>query len=167
MKSSKYWISKLGLEKHPEGGYYKETYRAEELLDHRALPKRYSGNRCFATSIYYLLNEQEYSSFHRLQTDETWHFYLGTTMELLVIDLDGQLNQYLLGTDFDRGERLQITIPKNLWFAARMQNTKGYALVGCTMSPGFHFDDFELADQTSLIKQYSQHENLIRQLTVK
>ena len=167
MKSSNYWIKRLGLTKHPEGGYYRETYRAGEEIERRALPNRYSSDRCFATAIYYLLEQKDFSRFHRLQSDETWHFYQGKALELFVIDLEGKLNRYLLGADFDAGEKLQITINRNQWFAARIYEGSGYTLVGCTMAPGFYFDDFEMADRSMLSSQYPDYKNLIGQLTAE
>jgi len=165
MKSAKFWIERLSMETHPEGGYYKEVYRSNENIPEEALPARYNGERSFATAIYFLLNEDNVSSFHRIQSDETWHFYQGTTLELFVLDEQGNLERFLLGTDFDQGERLQITIPKNHWFGSRVIDHSTYALLGCTVAPGFHFDDFELAERGALIQQFPQHERIISELT--
>lgn len=165
MKTAQYWIEILELVKHPEGGYYKEVYRSDENIYKNALPSRYSGDRNVATSIYFLINGDEFSSFHRIQSDETWHFYQGTTLELLVIDDHGKLMVFKLGVDLEAGEQLQHTIPRNHWFAARVIDKGSYTLVGCTVAPGFHFDDFELAERSKLIGQFPKHKKLIEELT--
>lgn len=167
MEAAEYWVKKLNLEKHPEGGYFKEVYRSGELLSSNALPFRYKSDRCFATSIYFLLKRMEFSSFHRIQSDETWHFYVGSTLELYVLGEDGTLTTILLGRNFDKGENLQITIPRNHWFAARVIDPDHFALLGCTVAPGFHFEDFELANRKSLIQEFPQHKNIIRSFTFK
>jgi len=165
MKTAAQWIEKLGLKQHPEGGYYKEEYRSDEEIGKTQLPPRYNGARNFATSIYFLLKSNEFSSFHRIKSDETWHFYQGTQLELLVLKHDGTLVSYLLGDDFESGERLQITIPRNHWFAARVKQKLSFALLGCTVAPGFHFEDFELASRNQLTEQFPQHRNIIEKLT--
>ena len=167
MKAARYWIEKLKLLKHPEGGYYREVYRSDENINKSALSSRYSGSRSVATSIYFLLDGDDFSCFHRLQSDETWHFYQGSTLELLVLDDHGELMVFLLGPDFEAGERLQVTISRNHWFAARVVDKQSYTLVGCTIAPGFHFNDFELADRSKLIKEFPKHEKLIEELTLK
>ena len=167
MKTANYWIEKLELKDHPEGGYYKETYRSDEEIGDIALPKRYSKSRNVSTSIYYLLAKTDISKFHRLKTDETWHFYQGNALELFVIDAKGGLIRHLLGANYDEGEKLQITIERNQWFGARVRDAVGYALVGCTMAPGFHFDDFELAKRSNLIDQFPNHKDIISELTGK
>ena len=140
MKSANYWIEKLNLEKHPEGGYYKEVYRAQEIIRKDVLPARYRDDRNIATSIYFLLKGDEFSSFHRIQSDETWHFYQGTTLEIYVLQDDGELVKNLMGADFEAKENLQLTIPHNQWFGARVSDPTSFALVGCTVAPGFHFE---------------------------
>lgn len=167
MKSASYWIEKLQLEKHPEGGYYREVYRSEESIPANLLSVRYRGSRNLATSIYFLLHGHEFSCFHKIQSDETWHFYQGSTLELFVLDADGNLMRHLMGHNLDQGENLQLTILRNHWFAARVIDRGSYALVGCTVAPGFHFDDFELAERSKLIKAFPQHMELIQELTIK
>ncbi|MCK5704471.1 MAG: cupin domain-containing protein [Cyclobacteriaceae bacterium] len=167
MKKANYWIDKLNLEKHPEGGYFREAYRSDENIEKGALPNRYNSDRSIATSIYFLLKGDDFSGFHRIQSDETWHFYLGTTLELFVLGDDGQLNCQLLGQNPEAGENFQITIPRNHWFGARVVDKNSYALLGCTVAPGFHFDDFELAEREDLIKLFPQHTLIIQELTMK
>ena len=165
MDTAKYWIEKLDLAKHPEGGYFKEVYRSAENIPKTALPARYRSNRNFATSIYFLLEGKEFSSFHRIQSDETWHFYVGSTLELNVLNADGSLSTYLLGRNMEKGENLQLTIPRNHWFGARILAPDSFALLGCTVAPGFHFDDFELADRSKLLEQFPEHGEIIKGLT--
>lgn len=164
MKGADYWIEKLELIKHPEGGYFKEVHRSDEIVKQGALPARYNGNRTFSTSIYFLLKGDEFSSFHRIKSDETWHFYQGTTLELFVLN-ENSVHSHLLGSDFENDEQLQVTIPRNHWFGGRAVNKDSYALLGCTVAPGFDFDDFELAERANLIEQFPKHEKLIRELT--
>ncbi|NJN26704.1 MAG: cupin domain-containing protein [Cyclobacteriaceae bacterium] len=164
-KTAEYWINSLALKPHPEGGYYREVYRSEEELKQHSLPLRYAGDRAFATSIFFLLKNNQISAFHRIQSDETWHCYAGVTLELFVLQTDGSLAHLLLGSQVERGEYLQVTIPRQHWFAARLVEQQGYALLGCTVAPGFHFDDFELANRKELIDRYPKHAEIISALT--
>lgn len=166
MNRAKYWIEKLDLTKHPEGGYFKEVYRSDEYMPKTALPARYRAKRNFATSIYFLLEGKEFSSFHRIQSDETWHFYVGSTLELYVLNADGSLTTYLLGRNLEKGENLQVTIPRNHWFGSRVVDATSFALLGCTVAPGFHFDDFELADRSKLLEQFPEQGQIITELTI-
>lgn len=138
-QTAAYWIKKLGLEKHPEGGWFKEIYRSAEKV------RTPIGERNAGTSIYYLLEGDEFSAFHRIQSDEIWHYYAGTSAIEILWIAEGKLMQSLLGAG--SGENLQVIVPKKHWFAARLINTRGFALAGCTVAPGFDFSDFELADQ--------------------
>lgn len=166
MKSAHYWIGRLNLVKHPEGGYFNEVYRSDENIEQNALPERYNGDRSIATSIYFLLKSDEFSSFHRIRSDETWHFYTGTTLELIVLGKEKKLTRHLLGQDPEVGENLQFTIPRNHWFAARVNDKNSYALLGCTVAPGFHFDDFELGNRKKLIQEFPQQKAIITELTI-
>lgn len=153
MKTAAYWIKKLELEKHPEGGWFREIYLSDDIVPQTGLPSSFRGERSFATSIYYLLEGTDFSAFHRLKSDEIWHYYAGTSaIEILSLE-KGKLKKYLVGNDPEKGETFQVIVPKNTWFAAHLANSEGYALAGCTVSPGFHFEDFELAD-SRLLKEY-------------
>jgi len=156
-------IEKLGLKKHPEGGYFKEVYRSGELILPENLPKRYKSSRNFSTSIYFLLEGKQYSSFHILKSDELWHFYDGSAVLLYIINKKGKLSVKKLGRDEDC--ELQLTIEKQNWFAAELEDKKSFALFGCTVSPGFDFKDFELGKRDDLIKKYPQHSALIKRRT--
>lgn len=147
MNTARFWIEKLALKKHPEGGWYKEVYRSKDTICKDMLPANFKDDRSCSTSIYYLLEGEDFSSFHRIKSDELWHFYTGSSaVEILWID-DGKLKIKKLGGNIAFDEQFQVVIPKNKWFAARLLNSNGFALAGCTVSPGFHFEDFELADK--------------------
>jgi len=166
MKTNEYWIKKLNLLKHPEGGYFREIYRSNEEIDAGNLPPRYGSKRAFSTSIYYLLNSCEFSAFHRLRSDEIWHFYSGSPLNLFIIYKDGKLLKQVLGNKPDKNEHLQIIIEKGSWFAASVLKTGSFTLMGCTVSPGFDFSDFELANRDELLKKYPQYHDIIVKYTL-
>lgn len=138
-----YWVTHLQLSPHPEGGFFREVYRAAESMQAGGLPSRFKAPRNFATSIYYLLEAGDFSAFHRIKSDETWHFYAGAPLELHMVQ---GLNHsvVVLGNRPDRGEQLQYTVPHGTWFASRPLTDSAYSLLGCTVSPGFDFADFEM-----------------------
>ena len=155
IKTAKYWIKKLNLEKHPEGGWFKEVYRSVGTVSGEYLQESFSGPRNISTSIYYLLEGNDFSSFHRIKSDEIWHYYSGnSSIEIISIE-NGEIKKQILGNQAEANQRFQVVVPKNTWFAARLTDTKGYALAGCTVSPGFHFDDFVLAGN-ELLEEYPQ-----------
>ena len=158
-------IERLKLQPHPEGGFYREVYRSKESVAQEALPSRYTGDRSFATSIYFLLTGDRFSTLHRLKSDEIWHFYLGDPVEITMLHEDGHLERKTLGAQVTEGQQFQIVIPHGCWFGARVTDTSGFVLMGCTVAPGFDFDDFELANRDELINQFSHHETIIRALT--
>ncbi len=166
MKEQNFWIQQLQLKPHPEGGYYREVYRSTEQIAKQALPERYATDHCFSTSIYFLLPADSFSAFHRLKSDEIWHFYLGDSVTLFLLTEDGKLHTRRLGNLVEQGEQLQLVIPHGVWFAAQVSHPQhGYALLGCTVAPGFEFADFELANQQQLLNQFPQHEKIIKRLT--
>ncbi len=153
-----YWIIKLSLSAHPEGGWFKENYRSNELILKEALPERFPGNRNFSTAIYYLLEKGDFSAFHRIKSDELWHFYDGDSLEIIEINPNGKITSHLLGLE----NLPQIIIRANSWFAARPLGA--YTLAGCTVSPGFNFEDFEMADKKELLKTFPQHTEILELL---
>jgi len=157
------YIKKLQLKKHPEGGYYREVYRSGEniLPDH--LPKRYKSSRNFSTSIYFLLGGSQFSAFHLLKSDELWHFYDGSDLNVYIINPEGELIVRKLGRS-DNAE-FQTTLEKHCWFAAEVEDKKSFSLFGCTVSPGFEFEDFKLGKREFLLKKFPQHITLIQRLT--
>jgi uncharacterized protein len=164
-KSAQYWIDKLKLIPHPEGGYFRETYRSELSIAREALPPQFTGSRLVSTAIYFLLEKENFSAFHRLHSDEIWHFYAGSPITVHVIEPDGGYSEILLGSDPDAGEVLQAVVKAGRWFASRVRDSKGFGLVGCTVAPGFDFADFEMGKRSELIKLYPQHRKLIESLT--
>lgn len=164
-QNAQYFIDQLGLIPHPEGGYYRETYRSEEIFSQDKLPERYPSERCHVTSIYFLLESKEFSTFHRLRTTELWHFHTGTTLELHIIDAEGNLTTQYIGSDIANGELLQTVIPARSWFAIRVVAPDSFALIGCTVAPGFEFEDFELAKREDMVKEFPQHKELITKFT--
>ena len=150
---------------HPEGGYFKETYRSELVIPANALPKTFSGDRQISTAIYFLLDQGNFSAFHRISSDECWHFYAGQTLLIYVIQLDGTLVEVRLGNNVLKGEIFQYVVPAGCWFASIPAPDTDYSLVGCTVAPGFDFNDFEMAEQEALINRYPQHSSIIKQLT--
>lgn len=160
-----YWVKKLSLKSHPEGGYYSEIYRSGETIFKEHLPERYSGNRCFCTSIYYLIVGGKVSKFHKIKSDEIWHFYDGETIEIHIIDEIGNYKKIKLGRNPENNEQFQAVIKRNSWFGAIVVNDKDYSLIGCTVVPGFDFEDFELADRNKLLKKYPDKREIIEILT--
>lgn len=160
-------IERLELRPHPEGGFYRETYRAADVLPGRALPAPIDGDRACSTAIYFLLSGGQFSALHRLRSDELWHFHLGAPLEIIEIAPDGRLVVTRLGPDLLAGERPQVAVPAGHWFGARLTGPErgSIGLVGCTVAPGFDFADLEVGRRDRLIKAYPQHESVIRALT--
>lgn len=166
MPTAETWITKLNLSPHPEGGYFREIYRSAEIIS-KGLPNRYSGGRNFCTSIYYLLMSGQCSSFHKIQSDETWHFYYGSPLELHIIHPNKKHELIFLGHDIENGEILQHTVPHGSWMGATPKEINSYSITGATVSPGFDFNDFELGKRNELIKLYPQHESIINKLALE
>lgn len=160
-----YLITALNLQAHPEGGWYRETYRATETVLPAALPDRFDGPRSHATAIYFLLNSENFSALHRIKSDEQWHFYSGSSLTVHVIHPDGQYLPFKLGSDLTQGATFQEVVPHGCWFGATVDTPDSYALVGCTVAPGFDFTDFEMASCNALCKEFPQHVELIARLT--
>lgn len=152
------------LEPHPEGGFYQETYRSKESISQQSLPDRFKGERSFSTAIYFLLPAGHYSAFHRIKSDELWHFYAGEALHIYVIDEEGAFITINLGADILNGETMQAVVPAGCWFASRPVKSTGYCFVGCTVSPGFDFADFELARAEELTQIHPEHKELINSL---
>lgn len=160
-----YWIEKLALTQHIEGGAFREVYRSPLTITKGALPVVFKGDRNISTSIYFLLAKGQFSAFHRIASDEGWHFYYGDPLLIFEIKQDGTQITHRLGSDIEKGEQFQAMIQAGSWFASAPAEGSEYSLVGCTVSPGFDFADFELAEQASLIRQFPQHAGLIDKFT--
>ncbi len=165
IKDGAYWIQKLGMEKHTEGGFFKETYRTNSKIKKNNLPDEFNGDRHLATAIYFLLNKNEHSTFHKLKADEIWHYYTGSSLILYLLPPGGTMEIIHLGTDLEAGEEPQAIIKNNTWFAAELKDKTSFGLYGCTTSPGFEYKDFEIADKKKLLAQYPQHKDILNRLT--
>ncbi len=157
-------IKLLDLIPHPEGGFYRETYRSDLFIPDGVI-KEFKGGRNCTTSIYYMLTSDSFSSFHRIRQDEIWHYYLGDAIRIHMLSDSGETQSVLLGTDFKRGQLPQHVVPANTWFAAESEAKLGFSLVGCNVSPGFDFQDFELGCRENLVGKYPDHVGLIERLT--
>ncbi|MFL5729524.1 MAG: cupin domain-containing protein [Cytophagaceae bacterium] len=155
------WIKKLNLLPHPEGGYYRETYRSSATIP----AGRFDKNRNVSTAIYFLLEEKNKSHFHRIKSDELWFFHEGAALEILMLDEAG-LKIVLLGKNAEAGESLQAIVPAHTWFAARLRDQKDFALVSCTVAPGFEFADFELGKKQDMKKRFPQYEKLLDEMCI-
>lgn len=158
------WIDHLDLDSHPEGGYYRETYRTSESIPAGALPERFNGPRDVAALIYFLLPADSFSALHRIRQDEVWHFYAGAPIILHQIDADGTYRRQTLGRAVTGGQHLHTVIPAGTWFGATVDADTGYGLAGCTTAPAFEFEDFELADRGELSETFPQHRDVIERL---
>lgn len=156
-------VQKLGLMPHPEGGFYRETYRSRDLLQ----PENsdYKGERNCSTCIYFLLTSNSFSAFHRIRQDEIWHFYKGLPVNIHMIAKDGSYAVIRLGSDLDNGEIPQFVVPGGTWFASEVAGKTGYSLTGCTVSPGFDFADFEMGNRQELTQAYPDSAEIIYRLT--
>jgi len=157
-------IDRYKLHPHPEGGWYCQTYKSDEQVAASALPERFAGSRVFSTAIYFLLEQGNFSAFHRIKSDECWHFYAGGPLHLYIIQQNGALEIISLGNDLENGQAFQYVVPANCWFASRPAPGSEYCFVGCTVSPGFEFEDFELANAVTLSNEYPQHAITIKEL---
>lgn len=163
--TASYWINQLGLLSHPEGGYYKEIYRDEETIKADSLPERFSGDRHHCTAIYYLLEQGDFSCFHRIKSDEIWHHYAGGVIHIHYLE-ENNIKLLKLGMNIEKGENPVCIIPKNTWFAAEPAPDTEYTLAGCTVAPGFDFHDFEMANQEQL-KNYLEMDAVLIQRLIK
>lgn len=155
-KSADYWITQLNLEPHPEGGYYKQTFKSTEEIA--------TTSRVHYTSIYFLLRTGNVSHFHRLTADELWYFHEGDSLSVHMIHENGEYEEARLGLDIENGEAPQVLVPKNTIFGSSVSETGEYSLVGCMVSPGFKFEDFELFTQKQLLEKYPDHKDIIEKL---
>jgi uncharacterized protein len=156
----------LNLEPHPcEGGWFRQTWRSEETIPRVVLPARYPSARVSGTCIYYLLEPGTFSEMHRLASDEIFHFYFGDPVEMLQLLPDGSGQTVILGSDLARGQNPQLIVPKNVWQGSRLLPGAKVALLGCTVSPGFDYADYETGRREDLTRDYPQFVGLIELLT--
>lgn len=162
MNTKEQLITKLNLLPHPEGGFYRETYRSNDGVE---LKEPFNGVRSFSTCIYFLLSSDSFSAFHRIHQDEIWHFYDGSSVNLHIIFPDGKYVFQKIGTDILNEQMPQFVVPAGCWFAANIEIERDFSLVGCTVSPGFDFKDFELGERKDLLANFPQYEDLIFRFT--
>ncbi len=157
-------IRTLELLDHPEGGYYRETYRSKGRISAKELSPAFAGDRNYSTAIYFLLTSDNFSAFHRIRQDEVWHFYEGSNIVLHLLKPDGSYEKVILGPDIAKGQHLQYVVEAGTWFASEVEASNSYALAGCTVAPGFDFEDFEMAQARELLAQYPACKDLITRL---
>ncbi|MCE1189644.1 MAG: cupin domain-containing protein [Ignavibacteria bacterium] len=162
--TAEHFIKTLDLQRHPEGGYYREIYRSNLEIPQTALPVSFSGARNCSTAIYYLLQKGDFSAFHKISSDELWHFYFGDTILIHVLDERGY-TLHRLGLSSEKGEYPVVVVPAGSWFAAELASQTGFALMGCTVAPGFDFADFRMAEREQLVKEFSPSADIIGRLT--
>lgn len=165
MNDAQRWIDRLELRRHPEGGWFRETYRSEETITRTALPSRFAGDRVFSTAIYFLLEGEDFSAFHHIHQDEIWHFYCGSSVTVHVIDSEGNYSTLRVGHDLNAGHLPQGVVKAGCLFGATVNDRESYALCGCTVAPGFDFADFTMPSREELLSQFPQHAPIIKKLT--
>ncbi|ALC91815.1 cupin [Bacillus sp. FJAT-18017] len=156
MNNAEYWIKKLELEPHPEGGYFKQTFKSDQVLE--------GTEKALYTSIYFLLKSGDISHLHRLKSDELWYFHAGNALSVHMIHENGEYEEARLGLNAEKGEVPQVAVPKHTIFGSSLLEEDGFALVGCMVSPGFEFEEFELFTQAELLRDYPQHKVIIEKI---
>jgi uncharacterized protein len=165
MLNSTYWIKKLNLEKHPEGGFYRRIYQSNIELNKDILPSSFKGNRQLSTSIYYLLQGFDVSVFHQLKSDEIWYYHYGSSATIHIFSKEGKYSNKFIGPCQNNDFEMQVIIPAESIFAAEVDDDSSYSLFGCMVSPGFCFDDFEIIEKDILLRKFPHKEDLINRLT--
>jgi predicted cupin superfamily sugar epimerase len=166
MTTAEKLIAHLQLQPHPkEGGFFRETYRSADRLT--ALPGRYGSDRCAGTAIYYLLTPNTFSAMHLLQSDEIFHFYLGSPVRMLQLHPDGRGEEFVLGADVPAGQRPQLVVPRGVWQGSCLEPGGEFALLGCTVAPGFEYVDYAHGRREELIARYAGFERQIKRLTAE
>lgn len=158
-------VTYLKLSPHPEGGFFRETYRSKGVMDLESPDSGLSAKRNFSTCIYFLLTSETFSAFHRICHDEIWHFYDGSPVRIYMLSATGEYSDIEMGRNIEKGEVPQFVIPGGTLFAAEVLSENDFTLVGCTVSPGFDYRDFELPDRNRLISEYPQHKGIITRMT--
>jgi hypothetical protein len=164
MKAQDY-IQQLQLLPHPEGGYYRETYRSDTVLLESATDLGFNGDRQLCTAIYFLIEKDNFSALHRIKSDEIWHFYGGDALEVIEIDEAGQLICTAVGPNITAGQVPQYLVKAGRWFGSRVLKGGSFSFVGCTVAPGFDFRDFEMASRESLLTKFPEYREVISELT--
>ncbi len=158
-------ITKLDLIPHPEGGFYKETYRSEGYIKKDSLSDVYSDKRNYSTCIYFVITSASFSAWHKIHQEEIWHFYLGSSITIHLISPEGEYSAVVLGNDISKGEVPQYVVKGEWWFAVTVNNENSFALTGCTVAPGFDFDDFILPSRSELLELFPHLSKEVTDLT--
>lgn len=158
--NAEYWIKQLKMEEHPEGGYYKQSFKSRETF----VPENRKNERNLFTSIYFLLGSENISHFHQLRSDELWYFHAGSSLTVHIIEPTGAYRQEKLGLDLEKGERPQVLAEKGSIFGSTVDAENTFSLVGCMVAPGFDFADFKLFSQDDLLQQFPSHQEIIKKL---
>ena len=164
MADATFWIQKLGLSPHPEGGFFRETYRAAGSIPGSVLPSCDHSDRSFSTAIYFLLRSGDRSVFHRIKSDEIWHYHAGASLTIYALDNSNGLKTFVLGDPSLHDSNFQVVVPAGCWFAAEVNEPGAYVLAGCTVAPGFDFQDFEIADKQQLLEEFPGFGDIIDKL---
>jgi predicted cupin superfamily sugar epimerase len=158
-------IELLNLEQHPEGGYFRETYRSPHRFASSTTDAGFPAGRSYSTAIYFLLKGDQHSAFHRIRSDEIWHYHLGSAATIHIIHPDSLYEALYLGSDLENGQQLQHVVPAGSWFGVTVNHPESFSLSSCTVSPGFHFNDFEMADPYRLKNAFPEHKEIIEKLS--
>ena len=158
-------IKILDLQPHPEGGFFRETYRSLDIIPASAFPAIYKGQRACSTGIYYLLTHQTCSVLHKVASDELFHFYIGDPVEMINLFPDGSSSIIILGQDINNHQHLQHLVPRGVWQGACLVPGGRFALLGATVAPGFTFADYVEGNRLELLSSYPEHKDLITCLT--
>lgn len=158
-KPAKQWIEKLNLKPHPEGGYFREFFRSDIQIYAENLPYIYTTHRSSGTAIYFLLDQNDFSAFHRLKTGELWYLLDGSSVRIHILEKE---DRKIL--DLDKSQPV-VHVPANRWFAAEIVDKSRFALMSCVVMPGFEFEDLEIADYESLIREFPENKDIIKRLT--
>lgn len=150
-------VTQFNLQAHPEGGFYSETYRSDQLTA--------SQDRNLVTCIYFLLTSENVSNFHRIKSDEMWFFHEGSSLTVHTLDPQNGHLQHTVGNAIQQGQTPQLVVPKNTIFGSSVTDENSYSFVSCVVAPGFDFNDFELFTRDVLLEEYPESESIIRQLT--
>lgn len=158
-------VERFGMMPHTEGGWFREVWRSPLTVEHSVVPSGREARRSGGTLIYFLLSGSDFSAFHRVRwTDELWHLYAGGPLELHIIDDERRHATRLLTTEIEHGEPTAL-VPAGQWQAARLAANARWVFGGCTVAPGFEFEDFEMPPAEDLIAEYGEHAAIIRELT--
>ncbi len=166
MHTAQYWINKLDMIPHPEGGWYHSSYTSDQTMFRHDIAGVSSSERKLWSSIYLLLESDDFTAFHRVRSEEVWYYHCGAPVKIYMISPDGDLIVEELGLDIDKGQRPQILIPKNYALGAERMD-QAFSMVGVMVSPGFDFDDIKIYDRDELLAMHPQHKALIERLTIE